>query len=330
VALDIVAKMADPFDLEGDPAYVSASVGIAMYPDDAREIDTLFNCADPALYVAKDAGRNQHEFYSPVLQEAAQKRARLLNDLRGSLSRDELRLYYQPIVDMASGHVDKAEALIRWQHPSRGLINPVDFIPLAEESGLIVEIGDWVFREAAHQAADWRRRGNDLVISINVSPAQFQRNGTVSAPWLDYLSELGLPGHYINAEITEGLLLDASTTITDRLLAFRDAGIQVSLDDFGTGYSALSYLNKFDIDYLKIDQSFIDGLAPGSNNMALCEAIIVMAHKLGLKVVAEGVETTRQRDLLQAAGCDFAQGYLFSHPVPVREFQELSLHLGAG
>ena len=189
-----------------------------------------------------------------------------------------------------------------------------------------MEIGDWVFHEAARQAEHWHHLRNEtLVISINVSPAQFRSSNSVFNAWIDHLRDINLPGIFINVEITEGLILDASPTVTNGLLKFRDAGILVSLDDFGTGYSALSYLRKFNINFLKIDQSFVRNLSCSSSDMTLCEAIIVMAHKLGIKVIAEGVETTQQRDLLQAAGCDFAQGFLISHPVPAQELEKILL-----
>jgi EAL domain-containing protein (putative c-di-GMP-specific phosphodiesterase class I) len=233
-------------------------------------------------------------------------------------------VFYQPIETLANGAIHKAEALLRWQHPTRGFISPAEFIPVAEETGMIIDIGDWVFREVASQAVHWRASHYaKFQISVNVSPVQFRDNGSNFKAWLDYIQELGLPGQSIVMEITEGLLLDAHTSVTDQLLAFRDAGIRVSLDDFGTGYSSLSYLKKFDIDYLKIDQSFVRNLAEDPNDQTLCEAIIVMAHKLGLKVIAEGVETEQQRDLLAVYGCDYVQGWLYSKAVPADEFESL-------
>ena len=322
VAENILHKLAEPFQLEDEMAYVSASMGITLYPDDATAVEELLKDADQAMYVAKNAGRNRLSYFTPALEQAAQSRLHLLNDLRGALTASQFRVYYQPIVNLATGHIDKAEALLRWQHPERGLVSPAQFIPLAEETGLIVEIGDWVFREAAQQVKRWRALyGPMFQISVNKSPTQFRQSGTSHETWLDYLRELGLPGQSIAIEITEGLLLDADSSVTDKLLEFRDAGMQVSIDDFGTGYSSLSYLKKFDIDYLKIDQSFVRDLVTDPNDMTLSEAIIVMAHKLGLKVIAEGVETEAQRALLSAAGCDYAQGYLFSRPMPAEEFE---------
>ena len=280
--------------------------------------------ADQAMYLAKKSGRNRFRYFTAALQEAAQTRMRLVNDLRGALAGQQFRVFYQPIVTLANGAIHKAEALLRWQHPTRGFISPAEFIPVAEETGMIIDIGDWVFREVASQAAHWRASHYaKFQISVNVSPVQFRHQGTNFKAWLDYLQKLDLPGQNIVLEITEGLLMDANTSITEQLLAFRDAGIRVSLDDFGTSYSSLSYLKKFDIDYLKIDQSFVRNLADDGSDQALCEAIIVMAHKLGLKVIAEGVETEQQRDLLAAYGCDYAQGWLYSKAVPPEQFEVL-------
>lgn len=319
IVQDVLKKMAEPFVLGDEVAYVSASVGITFYPDDATEIDDLLRNADQAMYAAKDLGRNRFHYFTPCMQESAQARRRLASDLRQAIAHEQFRVHYQPIVELATGRICKAEALIRWQHPTRGLVSPAEFIPIAEDTGLIVEIGDWVFREAVRRAAQWRKHCPDLEISVNTSPAQY-RNGIGHDSWLAHLKELGVPAPGITVEITEGLLLDTSAAITDQLLKFREAGIKVSLDDFGTGYSSMSYLSKLDIDYLKIDRSFIVDLAPNSENVALYEAMIVMAHKLGIKVIAEGVETEQQRDILTAAGCDYAQGYLFSRPVPAEEF----------
>ena len=324
VAQGILCKLSEPFQLEADVVYISASIGITIYPEDATEIGTLLKNADQAMYAAKQMGRNRYSYFTLSMQQAAQTRMQIANDLRSALAGHQFWIAYQPIVELTSGSIHKAEALLRWQHPTRGLISPAAFIPVAEDTGLIIGIGDWVFREAAQQAQRWRASLHPAFqISINKSPVQFHNAGQTHLAWPHYLKQLGLPGQSITVEITEGLLLDASPLVTDRLLEFRDAGIQVSIDDFGTGYSTLSYLKKFDIDYLKIDQSFIRNLAPGSDDMALCEAIIVMAHKLDMQVIAEGVETEEQKTLLAAAGCDYAQGYLFSRPVPAEEFELL-------
>jgi len=318
----ILQALEGVFQLDAERVFVSASIGVTMYPLDADDIEDLFKNADQALYVAKGAGRNRFSFFTPALQQAAQTRVRLANDLHAGLIGQQFRLVYQPIVEFASGAICKAEALIRWQHPTRGLISPVEFIPIAEASGLIVNIGEWVFQQAARQVQAWRAALDpDFQISVNKSPAQFHQRGKSKTPWAQQLQAMGLPGNSIVVEITEGLLLDTSSSVVDQLLELHDAGIQVSLDDFGTGYSSLSYLQRFDIDFVKIDQSFVRHLIPDSTDLALCQAIIAMAHALGMKVVAEGVETAQQRDLLAAAGCDYGQGYLFSKPVSAPDFE---------
>ena len=324
IAQNILGKLAEPFQLMDEVAYISASIGITLCPGDATEVDVLLKNADQAMYAAKHQGRNRFSYFTASMQDAAQNRMRLASDMRSALADNQFRVCFQPIVELATGAIHKAEALIHWQHPKRGLVSPAEFIPIAEETGMIVSIGNWVFREAAYQSGRWRASHNpEFQISVNVSPVQLHSGSNIPAIWSNHLQKIGLPGNSIVVEITEGLLLDATASVTDQLLEFRDVGIEVSLDDFGTGYSSLSYLNKFDIDYLKIDQSFVRNMAPGSDDLALCEAIIVMAHKLGLKVIAEGVETESQRALLAAAGCDYAQGYLFSQAIPVEKFEEL-------
>ena len=318
----LIERVASPFRLEGERAFVSASVGITLYPDDATEIDDLLRHADQALYVAKGAGRNRFSYFTPALQAAAQSRARLASDLRLALPGEQFHLVYQPIVALAGGPVRKAEALLRWQHPVRGAVSPAEFIPVAESSGLIVEIGDWVFGTAARQVRDWRRTLDpSFQVSVNKSPAQFHHLQRARPRWLDELAAHRLPGQSLMVEITEGLLIDNHAGVAELLLALRQAGVAVALDDFGTGYSSLSYLQKFEIDCIKIDQSFVRHLAPGARELALCKAMVVMAHQLGMQVVAEGVETAQQRDLLRDAGCDFAQGYLFSRPLPPEAFE---------
>jgi diguanylate cyclase (GGDEF)-like protein/PAS domain S-box-containing protein len=329
IAHALIDKLSSPFLLGADKAFVSASLGITLYPSDARELDILFKNADQAMYAAKNAGRNRFSYFTPDLHEAAQKRLHLSSDLRGALSDDEFHIHYQPIIELATGRVCKAEALIRWQHPQRGLTGPLEFISVAEETGLIVPIGDWVFKQAAQQALHWRQRfDNSFQISINTSPAQIRHDGSTLAHWPEYLAEHGIPGQSVVIEITESLLLHAETRINKKLLGFRDAGIQVAIDDFGTGYSSLAYLKRFDIDYLKIDRSFVRNLGSDANDRALCQAIIVMAHALGLKVVAEGIETSAQRDLLVAAGCDYGQGFLYSPTMLPAQFERWAWSAG--
>ncbi len=324
IAHSILRRLSEAFRLDLETVYVSASIGVTLYPDDAGGVEQLIRNADQAMYAAKSLGRNRFSYFTRALQDAAQVRQKLVGDLRIALAEQQFQLYFQPIVDLAGKRIVKAEALLRWCHPRRGMISPVEFIPLAEETGLILEIGNWVFHEAACWARQWAQcYPPGIQISINTSPVEFGADSYDPAALLDYLRQLGLAGSNITIEITEGMLLNAEQRITDRLLTFRDAGVQIAIDDFGTGYSSLASLKKFDIDYLKIDQAFVRNLANDPNDMALSEAIIVMAHKLGLQVVAEGVETEQQRALLQAAGCDYGQGYLFSRAVPPQEFQAL-------
>ena len=318
----ILVKLAEPFQLGNQTVFITCSIGITTYPDDGKDIEVLLSNADQAMYAAKLLGRNRYNYFTASLQEAATSRMHLVNDLRVAMQRNEFRLFYQPIVELHTGEIHKAEALIRWQHPLRGMVSPVDFIPIAESTGLIVEIGDWVFEEAAKQAKIWRELHPAFQISINKSPVQFKR-GVNHTKWLDFLSALDLPGNSMVIEITEGLLLDANQPIVDIFNEYRSAGMQIAIDDFGTGYSSLSYLHKFDMDYLKIDRSFTNKITDSASDWALCEVIILMAHKLGMKVIAEGVETQEQMDLLASVGCDYGQGYLFSKPVPAAEFEKI-------
>ena len=324
VAQKILQRLAEPFRIDSEIAYVSASIGITIYPQDGSRLEHLLKNADQAMYAAKHQNRNCYRYFTPSMQEAAQARLRMANDLRKAISGGQFNIVYQPIVDLANGEVTKAEALIRWRHPELGNVSPNEFIPIAEDTGMIVDIGNWVFREVAQQTAKWREEyGIPFQVSINKSPAQFQNEHHSPDSWPDYLDRLGLPGQSIVVEITENVLLNASSVTTEQLLRMREAGMQVSLDDFGMGYSSLSYLQKFDIDNLKIDQTFIRNLAHNPDDMALCKAIIVMAHTLGMKVTAEGVETEEQCKLLAGAGCDYGQGFLFSRPLPAHEFQAL-------
>ncbi len=323
ITQDIIDSMCKPFQLDVDHVYISASVGITIYPNDADDASTLLKNADQAMYLAKRSGRACYRYFKPSMQEAAERRQVMINDLHGALDEKQFQVFYQPIVDMKTAEINKAEALVRWNHPERGLVSPDDFIPLAEESGQIIEIGDWVFKEAMRQTDIWKRKYHtEFQVSVNKSQVQF-RSARKLDEWLDYLNELGLNGHNIVIEITESILMEDESRISDKLLQLRDMGIEVSLDDFGTGYSSLSYLKKFDIDYLKIDRSFVASLTAESTDMALCEAMIVMAHKLGIKVIAEGIETEEQKHLLDSMGCDYGQGYLFSRPVPASEFEKL-------
>jgi diguanylate cyclase (GGDEF)-like protein/PAS domain S-box-containing protein len=320
-----IASLAEEFPIGEEIIHISGSIGITLFPKDATDIDALIKSADQAMYTAKHNGRNCYSYFTQSLQDAAQKRLRLTNDLRGALDANQLEVYYQPIIDLNTGYIYKAEALLRWPHPKRGMVDPLDFIPLAEKTGLINIIGNWVFRESAQQAKHWSNEfGKDFQVSVNVSPVQLKvENNVFAKEWLDYLDESAFSGQNMIVEITESMLLNVESRVIDKLLRLRDAGIQVAIDDFGVGYSSLSYLKKFDIDYLKIDQSFVHNLETDSNDIAFSEAIVVMAHKLDLKVIAEGVESEGQEKLLIGAGCDYAQGFLYSKPVPPDELEAL-------
>ncbi|WP_322044536.1 EAL domain-containing protein [Paraburkholderia sp. J67] len=319
---NINRKLTEPFKLGADEVYISASIGVTVFPDDAIELDALFKNADQAMYAAKNAGRNRFSYFTPDMQQEAETRLRLTSDLRVALARGQLRVLYQPVVDLETGRVHKAEALIRWLHPERGMVNPLDFIPLAEDTGLIIPIGDWVFRQAVQQVQQWREQYDpSFQISVNMSPVQIRLDSAIGVRWHDYLNRAGLQGQSVVIEITEGLLLQAESNIDEKLLDFRLAGMGISIDDFGTGYSSLAYLKRFDIDYLKIDRSFVQNLSVDEDNQVLCEAMVVLAHKLGIQVIAEGVETVEQRDFLKAMGCDFAQGFWYSRPIPPDQFE---------
>jgi diguanylate cyclase (GGDEF)-like protein/PAS domain S-box-containing protein len=323
VAQEVLDHLSQPFLLVGEQLYVSASIGITIAPEDGSDAEGLLRNADQAMYAAKSVGGNSFHFFTASMQDASLKRMHITADLRTAIAQDQFELHYQPIVELATGAITKGEALIRWNHPDKGLISPADFIPIAEEKGLIVEIGNQVFLKASQQVRQWRQQIPDFQLSINKSPVQLKQNRNNRLDWLRHLQEIGLPGEALAIEITEGVLLDASENVVSLLQGFYEAGVHMAIDDFGTGYSSLSYIKKFHIHFIKIDKSFTAGLKPGSENLALCEAIIVMAHKLGMKVIAEGVETEEEHRLLRDAECDFGQGYFYSRPVTAERFEAL-------
>ncbi|RDE22462.1 bifunctional diguanylate cyclase/phosphodiesterase [Motiliproteus coralliicola] len=320
IAKNILRQMSEPYSLLDHRSYVTASIGITFYPDDANSEEVLLKNADQAMYAAKGKGRNRFHYFTPEMEVLAQTRRRTLEQLREAIQRQQLEVYYQPIIDLSCGGIRKAEALLRWNHPD-GQISPLQFIPLAEETGLIVEIGNWVFTEVARQSEAWARTYQvELQVSVNTSPAQYLDDHCCKPEWFEDILAQGLDPARLCVEITEGLLMEPDQTILQKLLMFRDNGVEVSLDDFGTGYSSLAYLKQFDIDYLKIDKSFVSNLSPTSHDRVLCQAIIAMAHTLGIKVIAEGVETEQQQQLLRQIDCDFAQGYFYSRPLPADQF----------
>jgi diguanylate cyclase (GGDEF)-like protein/PAS domain S-box-containing protein len=324
IAQHIIQELSKPFNLDRNQVnnHISTSIGIVIYPDDGADIKSLMKHVDQAMYAAKLGGRNRFNYFTRSMQEQAYEKMALIHDLRQAMACNELQVYYQPILELTRRHINKAEALLRWNHPQRGMIDPDIFIPLAEESGLILEIGEWVFKQTIAHIRQWHSQFNYIIqVSVNMSPRQF--NLLNKNQWSNSLTQLGLPGNSINVEITEGLLLKDAPIVKERLLEFRNSGIEVSIDDFGTGFSSLSYLKKFDIDYLKIDRSFVSHLISNGADQALVEAIIVMAHKLDIKTIAEGVETKEQQDLLIDFGCDYMQGFLFSPAISAEEFVKL-------
>ncbi|MCL1887126.1 MAG: EAL domain-containing protein [Betaproteobacteria bacterium] len=323
-ARQLLRALSTPFKLGDDIAYITASIGITIYPDDGRDNESLLRNADHAVHVAKERGRNRISYFKQSIEEVARWRMALINDLRGAMETGQFEVVYQPIVELSTGMIHKAESLIRWRHPVRGIVNPAQFIPLAEETGMIFSISEWAFSEVIKQAASWRERYYpDFQISFNMSPVEFHDEDENYGGLFDLLRKNTFSGKSVVVEITEGLLLISNENVIRKLSRFHEEGIEVALDDFGTGYSALSYLKKFEIDYLKIDQSFIHELETESRDMALTEAIIMMGHKLGMKVIAEGVQTEAQITLLTQAGCDYGQGYVFSEPVSAAQFEEL-------
>ena len=323
VAQSILDELSEPFMLEGQSVHISASIGITFFPQDAKDTHDLMKNADQAMYAAKSLGGNQYHYFTPSMQEAVQRRMHMINDLHVALENNQFETVFQPIIDLKTGDICRAEALIRWHHPVHGLINPASFVPLAEDTGLIQAFGDWVFLEAAKAAARWRKYVPDFQVSVNISPVQFKNDGIDTNVWFAHLKSLNLPPEAIVVEITEGLLLDIDDHTSNQLLALSGAGIEVALDDFGTGYSSLAYLKKLDIDYVKIDQMFVKNLTTSEEDRVLCEAMTVMAHKLDISVIAEGVETLAQLRMLASFNCDYGQGYYISGPVNDEEFEEL-------
>jgi len=323
VAQKILEAFTPAFRLNGREVFLSASIGITIWPDDAEDPDQLMGNADSAMYQAKDLGRNSFRFYTPELNERALTRARMENQIRHALERDEFELHYQPMVNLRSGQVVGIEALLRWRNVELGLVGPDEFIPLAEEIGLIAPIGKWVLQTACRQASHWKRLGfTPARISMNVSSRQF-RGAALVETVDEILSTTDVDPQTLVLEITENLLMADIPEITRTMEALRKRGINLSVDDFGTGYSSLSYLRRFPVNALKIDKTFVQDATTDSDSAALVEAIIHMGRSLKLEVVAEGVETDAQMEFLRRRGCDIAQGYLFGKPLPNAQFMEL-------
>ncbi|HYD63607.1 MAG TPA: EAL domain-containing protein [Noviherbaspirillum sp.] len=323
VAQKVQDALAGTFIVEGNEMHVSASIGISIYPDDGAEAETLMSAADTAMYHAKEKGRRNYQFFTAALNKAVQQRVELEQRLRYALARDELELHYQPQVDLASGRIFSAEALLRWRQADKGAISCGAFISIAEETGLILSIGEWTLRQACRQLKQWHEAGHAAMgVAVNLSPRQFYQPGfqqTIKA----IVEESGIPAENLDLEITEGILLQRNEDNLTALHQLSDMGIQLSVDDFGTGYSSLAYLQRFPVDTIKIDQSFVREINHDHNATALVAAIISMANSLELKVLAEGVETAEQIRFLQAHGCLSAQGFFYSKAVPASEVEAL-------
>ncbi|MEC5216867.1 diguanylate cyclase (GGDEF)-like protein/PAS domain S-box-containing protein [Actimicrobium sp. GrIS 1.19] len=321
----ILEAIAAPFRLQGYEYYLGVSIGVSVYPDDGTDAQTLLRAADAAMYSAKEAGRHNVQYFTSALNIRTQRRYHLEKNLRHALVREEFSLVYQPKVELASGRIVGAEALLRWNSPEDGLIGPTEFIPIAEETGLIVPIGQWVLEQACLQAVIWRRSLHpNLRMAVNLSPRQFQDRQLVEAV-RETLRRTGLPAEALELEITESLLLGDSEALTAIFSALTGMGVRFSLDDFGTGYASLSYLQRFPLSTLKIDRSFIRGIPHDRDSVALTLAIIAMAKSLEMDVTAEGVENQSQMAFLKHANCEEMQGYYFSRPVPAAEFEQIRI-----
>lgn len=323
VAARICAELGQPLQLAHVELVVTASIGIAIFPDNGADPETLLRHADMAMYAAKQRGRNTYEFFTEAMQQQAVERLSLEQDLARALESGQFSLHYQPQVDAGSGRIVSAEALLRWEHPERGMVSPVQFIPVAEETGLIVALGEWVVLTACRQMAEWRQAGLPVVpVAVNLSAHNF-RSDSLLTSIAHALESTGLPSSYLHVELTESAVMQEPAAAMKTLGALKAIGLKLSIDDFGTGYSSLSTLKQFPIDLLKIDRSFVRDLPEDGSSASIVEAILALANALGLGVVAEGVETAAQRDFLCSRRCGLMQGYLFSKPLPAEGFARL-------
>jgi diguanylate cyclase (GGDEF)-like protein len=323
VAQRLLQQVAAPISLDGYEFFPSVSIGISIFPDDGEDVAELLKNADTAMYHAKGEGRNNFQFYAREMNASAMERLVLETEVRRALNRQEFSLHYQPQVETATGVIVGLEALLRWNSPERGQVPPDRFIPLAEETGLIYAIDEWVLQQACDQINEWDRQGLPAVrVAVNLSGQHFTRKGLI--PLLDrIMAERGIAGERLELEITEGALMKECDEALETLQGLKERGISVSVDDFGTGYSSLAYLRRFPIDTLKIDRSFIRDTPEDADSMAIATAIIAMGQSLNLQVVAEGVETEAQRDFLASRGCPLIQGFLFSPPLPADRLPSL-------
>ncbi|MGZ3134458.1 putative bifunctional diguanylate cyclase/phosphodiesterase [Pseudomonas aeruginosa] len=305
-----------PFDIHCQPIYISASLGVSLYPEDASDVDHLMQHADAALFQAKDSGRNPYAFYTRVLTARARAHVQVESALRHALEHDELRVHYQPVHDLASGRIVGVESLVRWQHPERGLVPPGEFVPVAEECGLIAALDNWVLKRACRQMREWQQRGVELeFVAVNVSSRLFNRGG-LEERIANALEESGLEPRYLELEVTESAVMEDFEQSLNLLCRLRILGVNLAIDDFGTGYSSLMRLKRLPVHKLKIDQGFVAGLPGAVDDAAIARAIVALAQSMGLRVVAEGIEHQDQALFLREHGCDFGQGYWYGRPQP--------------
>jgi diguanylate cyclase (GGDEF)-like protein/PAS domain S-box-containing protein len=322
-ALKIMTAISAPHQVATHELHVTASVGLAVYPDDGADVETLIKHADIAMYHAKDHGRDNYQFFSPEMNTAIVERRTLEGSLRQALNRREFRLHYQPKIDLATGAMSGAEALIRWQHPERGLVSPQAFVPIAEENGLIVPIGQWVLREACRQAREWQDAGlRPVPVAVNISALEFRSKGFVDGV-RRILDETRLDPRRLEMELTESVLMESVASTAEMLRELKAMGVRLAVDDFGTGYSSLSYLMQFPIDALKVDRSFVREITAEGDTSPIITAVIAMGRSLNQRVIAEGVETEEQVAFLQAQHCEEGQGFHFSRPLPADRFATL-------
>lgn len=320
IADDIIHEIKQMIPFQNHELHITASIGISLYPTDTREIKKLLRCAETAMYQAKEQGRNTYAFYSSFIRSRAYERLNLESGLHKALKQHEFKLYYQPKIDLRSNQVTGMEALLRWYHKDFGWVSPTQFIPLAEETDLILSIGEWVLRKACQQNKVWQEQGfPPLCVTVNVSGQQFKRTDMVQLV-NEILNETGLEAQYLQLELTESVLMKNVSNTAVKLGDLKKRGVSIAVDDFGTGYSSLAYLKRFRLDTLKIDQSFVRDIDHDEDDAAIVSAIINMAHSLGMEVVAEGVETWQQLEFLQERNCDHIQGYYFAKPLPPEEF----------
>jgi diguanylate cyclase (GGDEF)-like protein len=323
LAEKLLGALREPFRIQQHELYVSTSIGISMYPQDALTTESLLRNADAAMYRAKDAGRNAYWYYSEEMTSAAFDRVVLEAQLRQAIELEQLVLHFQPQVDLSARHIVGVEALVRWNHPTKGFIPPARFIPIAEESGLIIPLGDWVLRAACRQAKAWLDQGVVFgCIAVNVSAPQILR-GTLYASVRSVLEATGLPPSCLELEINESFVMEQPVSTIKQFLALRELGVTLAIDDFGTAYSSLAYLKRLPVDKLKIDRSFILDLPHDTNDAGVARAVIALGHSLQFKVIAEGVETEPQHEFLKSEGCDQAQGFLYSQAMDASQVEQL-------